>query len=230
MSSGFRIAATAFGARKIAELLNLTYRYRWEEGGGHIRALRERREPAIISIWHNRILCSTLYMRRELQAKGHEVMALISRSDDGELISRVIAGWGATSARGSSSRGGGRALREMKRWLDQSRGVVVTTPDGPRGPVYRVQQGTVVLAQLTGVPVYPMSFWADRSWRLRSWDRFMVPWPFARVAIAVGEPIRVPRDLNEGEREDMRLEIESAMVNTDREASAAVRWSGRLDR
>jgi lysophospholipid acyltransferase (LPLAT)-like uncharacterized protein len=145
---------------------------------------------------------------------------LISRSRDGELITRALATRGVTAARGSASRGGSRAMRELVRYLGEERGVVVTTPDGPRGPSRELKAGTVLLAQLSGVPIVPMSFAASRAWRLSSWDRFIVPHPFSRLAAVVGEPIAVPADLDDEGREAKRCEVEAAIRATDERAAA----------
>src|SRR5690606_11933098 len=104
---------------------------------------------------------------------------------------------------------------------------VVLLPDGSKGPVYEAKAGVVALARLTGAPIVPMSYWADRFWRLGSWDRMIVPKPFARVAVAVGEPIWVPRDLTDEQLEAKRVEVQNAL---DAAGFAAERALGREPR
>ena len=95
----------------------------------------------------------------------------------------------------------------------------MTTPDGPRGPEREVQAGTILLARISRAPLLPMSFSAERAWRLRSWDRLIVPKPFSRLHVVIGEPIEVPRELGEGGREAMRSHLETAIRKTDDSAA-----------
>jgi lysophospholipid acyltransferase (LPLAT)-like uncharacterized protein len=189
-------------------------------GSERLTAIREEGEPVVLCFWHNRIVYCTFHIGKELVWKGFPVKVMISRSADGELIARAVEAWGGETVRGSTSRGGSAALRQLVRALSKGPIAAVTTPDGPRGPVYRVQPGTVLLARLSEAPIYPISYVGEKVWRLRSWDRFMVPRPFSKVAVAVGEPVRVQRDLDEAGREDARVRIEEALLETDRAAAA----------
>jgi lysophospholipid acyltransferase (LPLAT)-like uncharacterized protein len=220
VASDWRMAVGAPLVRALVTALGRSYRIVVRENHELVERLREARESAIFCFWHNRIINGSLYLRDELAFKGYLLNVLISRSRDGEMIARAIEAWGGRATRGSSSRGGSRALRELRRFFAGQSGGVVTTPDGPRGPVERVQPGTIVLAQLTGVPIYPLSCSAERAWRLDSWDGFIVPKPFSRVAISVHEPIRVPRELDEREREEARLHVEQALHTVDARAAA----------
>jgi lysophospholipid acyltransferase (LPLAT)-like uncharacterized protein len=210
----------AWVVRVLVSALCRTYRLVAVAGSERLDAVREGSEAVIVCFWHNRILYCTYHLGRELVWRGFPVKVMISRSRDGELISRAIEAWGGGTARGSSSRGGSGALRQLVRSLAEGRVAAVTTPDGPRGPVYRAQSGTVVLAQLSGAPVYPISYCPEKMWRLRSWDGFMLPKPFSRVSVAVGEPLWVPRDLDDNAREAARERLESALLETDRTAAA----------
>ncbi|GAB4222705.1 MAG: hypothetical protein Kow0062_21190 [Acidobacteriota bacterium] len=124
---------------------------------------------------------------------GPKLVFMISRHRDGELIARTVERFGYVPARGSSTRGGAAALREMMRAMRQGADIGFT-PDGPRGPARRVQPGCVVAAQLSGAPIVPVALGATRAWRLSTWDRFVVPRPGARVLLAYGEPLTVARD------------------------------------
>lgn len=214
------LATKAWVVRKVVETLSATYRLQSAVGSDRLHALREAEQPAILCLWHNRIIYCAHHLRTELHFKGYALKMMISRSRDGELMSRVMWAWGGETARGSSNRGGGQAIRELVRSLRSGPIAVVTTPDGPRGPVYQAQAGTIVVAQLSGAPIYPMSYSAERAWRLRSWDRFMIPKPFSRVSVVVGEPIRVPRQLDEAGREEARAALEAALLAVDQEAEA----------
>jgi lysophospholipid acyltransferase (LPLAT)-like uncharacterized protein len=213
-------ATKSWVVRMVVTALCRTYRLTSVVGSERLEVVRSGREAVILCFWHNRIVYSTYHLYNELQLKRHPVKVLISRSRDGELIARVIEALGGETARGSTSRGGSRALRKLTRLLKKGPVAVVTTPDGPRGPVYRAQAGTVLLAQLSGAPVFPVSYSAEKTWRLRSWDRFMVPKPFSRISLVVGPSLRFARDQDEAGREQARLELEGALLATDGEAAA----------
>jgi hypothetical protein len=116
---------------------------------------------------------------------------MISRSRDGEIIARVCRSFRLGAVRGSSSRGGREAFLEMKDLLEIGNRVAFT-PDGPKGPLREVQQGVLVLAQMTGRPIVPVAYGAKRRWVFKgSWDEYLVPKPFNRIAMVYGEPIRV---------------------------------------
>jgi lysophospholipid acyltransferase (LPLAT)-like uncharacterized protein len=125
---------------------------------------------------------------------------------------------GFGTIRGSSTRGGGRALLEIVRTLSEG-GDVAVTPDGPKGPRFKVQQGCVIAAMKAGSPIVPIGFDCSRSKRLRSWDRFMVPYPFAKASMVEGDPIEVPRDLDAAGVEEWRAKVEAGLVEVTRRAA-----------
>jgi hypothetical protein len=137
-------------------------------------------------------------------------MSLISRSADGEYLSRVVEHWDYHSARGSSTRGGMEALRELVRAVRSGRSLAIT-PDGPRGPRQVMKPGVVVVAQLTGQPLVPVSVGASSSWRINSWDRFMIPRPFAKLTVRYAEPIYVPRDATEADVNEISQRVETIL-------------------
>lgn len=146
--------------------------------------VRRAKQPVIFALWHGEML-PLLYHHR---AQG--VAVLISEHRDGELIARIAERFGFRTIRGSSSRGATRALVGLVRALEAGHDVAIT-PDGPRGPARSFAPGALVAAQRGGVPVIPMAVTATRAWRLRSWDRFLIPKPFSRVTIAYGDPTRM---------------------------------------
>ena len=146
----------------------------------------KQEEPPLWALWHETILMSVWHHRDQ------DVHVMISASRDGELISTIARFMGYTPVRGSSSKGGQEALREMVSFTRAGKRCAIT-PDGPRGPRREVKPGVVNLARLAGSPVVPFAFEAEHCWRLRSWDKFIIPKPFSRAVFVYGEPVRVPR-------------------------------------
>jgi lysophospholipid acyltransferase (LPLAT)-like uncharacterized protein len=141
-------------------------------------------KPFVFVLWHGGLLPLTYWHR------DRDISVLVSEHRDGEIIARILHAWGCHTIRGSSTRGGGRALLEMTRELERG-SVVAVTPDGPRGPALEFQPGALVVAQRAHVPVVPIAVRVNRAWRINSWDGFLIPKPFARVTIAWGDPLFV---------------------------------------
>ena len=159
------------------------------------RRAAEERGGAILALWHGRMLLGLPVSRDE------GVVVLVSASDDGSLAREVLATFGYGVVRGSTSWGGSSAMREMLDGLLEHRRVLVITPDGPRGPRHSIGPGLVWMARATGRAVVPEGLACDRAWRLRSWDRFTVPWPRARVVCAYAAPVSVAADADEEQLE-----------------------------
>ncbi|HET7274301.1 MAG TPA: lysophospholipid acyltransferase family protein [Longimicrobiaceae bacterium] len=149
------------------------------------------RKPVIFALWHGRLLPCSFFHRNEGLA------TLISQHRDGDYIAGVVQGWGYRTIRGSSSRGGSAALREIVRTVKRT--AIAITPDGPRGPREKVKLGTLFAAQLGKVPIIPVSAGTPRAWWFEGWDRFMVPKPFARIKLIYGAPIEIPRKADQDE-------------------------------
>ncbi len=197
--------------------LGATLRFR-SEGLEPLEPLWAAGRPLIYAVWHARILMVP-WLNARLAARGaRAARVLTSRSRDGELVARWVTRFGMRVTRGSSSRGGAEALRELAAAVRAGEDVAVV-PDGPRGPSERVQPGVVVLAMLTGAPVVPFGFAARPARRLASWDRFMVPLPFARAAAVFGKPLVIPRD---AERETARADLERALREVTESADRLV--------
>jgi lysophospholipid acyltransferase (LPLAT)-like uncharacterized protein len=178
--------------------------WKWKVSGAeHVEAIRARGLQPIHSFWHGRILPATLYFQR----RG--IVVITSENYDGEWIARIIAKFGYGTARGSTSRGGPKALLQMVRDV-KSRGVAFTL-DGPRGPAEIAQPGAVWLAKATGNPLMPFHCEAASSWSLNSWDRTQIPKPFTTVAMAIAEPLYVPRDSDEAALEDWRARLQHSL-------------------
>lgn len=147
---------------------------------------------------------------------------LVSRHGDGELIARILLALGYEVARGSSTRGGARAALELLEFARTKTSDIGITPDGPKGPARKAQEGCVFLASRSGLPLLPLAAAIGSAWTLRSWDQFMIPKPFSRIVVASGDPIEVPPEI---EREAMRTYLErfeSAMMRAEAEARKKV--------
>ena len=142
----------------------------------------------IVATWHKNIFFSIWLLR------NHDLTALISSSDDGEAIYDVFDKFGYKAVRGSTTRGGIPALKQLIKLLEQKTSVAIT-PDGPLGPPEKIQSGVVLLAKYSGVPIIPWHYEAVSQWRLKSWDRHKIPKPFTAVVESYGEPFLVPKDL-----------------------------------
>ncbi len=152
--------------------------------GGYLLDLRRAERPFIFALWHGQLLPLLWHHRRQ------GVVILISEHHDGELVARAAESLGYGLIRGSSTRGADRALISLVRELKSGREVAIT-PDGPRGPAETFAPGALVAAQRSDSFILPVAASADRAWRLRSWDRFVIPKPFARVTIAYATPTKV---------------------------------------
>jgi lysophospholipid acyltransferase (LPLAT)-like uncharacterized protein len=166
-------------------------------------------EPYVFALWHNRLLSSPVIFKRFFR-KRKGVTALISQSRDGKMISDIILRLGMGVVNGSSSRGGAAAMLELTNWIRGGTDIAIT-PDGPRGPVYKLSSGPLFLAQKTGAPLVPVYVEYSRCIRFKSWDRFMVPLPFSRVDIRFGKMHPIPPDLTPEEFEAKRAEFETTM-------------------
>jgi lysophospholipid acyltransferase (LPLAT)-like uncharacterized protein len=197
-------------------LVAATLRYRINDP--HELMARKNLGPVIYCIWHNRLaLCMRLYAefgRRRNQGDG--LAALVSASKDGALLAAILERFGVQPVRGSSSRRGAQALLELTSWAERGYDLAIT-PDGPRGPRYVVAEGAILLGQITGRPLVPVSY--DVAWkiRLKSWDGFQIPLPFSRCDVTAGRVLFVPREAGDAEREQLRRELETELRALTRE-------------
>ena len=190
-----------------------------------LRPLWQARRPLIYAVWHGRILMVPWLNARLRRREGaRRVRVLASHSRDGQLMADFARRFGLDVVRGSSSRGGAEALRELVRAVRAGEDVAMV-PDGPRGPARRLQAGIVALAATTGAPIVPVGVAARPARRLGSWDRFMVPAPFARCAVVFGSALEVKRH---DDREDARVRIERALQDaTDTADDLVGGWTHR---
>lgn len=185
-----------------------TLRFKLEDLG-NIRAIPPH-QRLIGSLWHNRLLLSAHAVRKFFPARRGA--ALISASRDGEIIANVVERYGFHTVRGSTSRKGSSALLQLAEFMN-SHGDAFITPDGPRGPAYELQDGIVFLAQRTGVPVVPVNFEYSACWRLDNWDRFILPKPFSKVRMILGQPLQIGSTFTDQDFETERLRLQTSMMS-----------------
>lgn len=190
-------------------------------GDEHAQALVDKGDPIIPCYWHQMHVFGSWYMRN-LQKRGLKIGFLISPSVDGEILTKIVESWGAVSVRGSSNRTGAKALKDMYNTIVKDRVSPVTTSDGPTGPIHEFKQGAVMLAQLTQSPMLPIAYAADCFWQASSWDQFIIPKPFSRIVIAVGEPHYVDKKLSAEDMEKERMAMENDMNQLIEQAKAAL--------
>ncbi len=169
----------------------------------------------VAPFWHRCVFSATYFFRR----RGISVMT--SRSFDGEYIARIIEKFGFRAVRGSSSRGGVRALLGMHTVIEDN-GVAAFTIDGPRGPVYIAKPGPVLLARNTGAPIRCFYVAVKSGWVLNSWDRFVIPKPFTRAHVRWSRPIFVPRETDSATAQQFHAEMQAALERVRDEANALV--------
>ncbi|MCP4726178.1 MAG: lysophospholipid acyltransferase family protein [bacterium] len=177
-------------------------------GDEHFQKHFIENRKVIFALWHGNMFIPILHHID----KG--VYALVSQHRDGEIIARVFTSLGFQNVRGSSTRGGSEAMKEMVRIMKEGAGIAIT-PDGPKGPYRELKLGTVKLAQRSGAPVIPIGSSADRAKYFGSWDRFMVVKPFSKAVMIYGEPISIPRDLSEEELEEHRKLVEDKIKQSN---------------
>ncbi len=207
--------------RFIIFVLTATYRLDRSIGADvDDRLLRGDKRLYIPIYWHgHQVPCAPLI--RDWLKRGFEAAFVISASVDGEVPASIAESWGGRVIRGSAHDTGALVLRDAVGLMRE--GVsIVNNPDGPLGPGYEVKTGTVLVARMGGVPIIPITCAASSAWTLDRWDKFLIPRPFAKVVVAVGEPIEVPRSMPTTELENMRDTVQEAMERLLEEAQAKV--------
>jgi len=180
----------------------LRYSISWEEPPSPSDAIYEK--PVIYSFWHRAVFASAWLWRRI----GFAVM--VSRSFDGEYIARTIEKLGFAAVRGSSSRGGAKALIGLRRQLENDISVAFTI-DGPRGPKYVAKPGPVLLSRASGLPMAAFFVASSDAWVLKTWDALMIPKPFSKVLVRVSAKIRVPTDADDSQMAEFHRQLQTAL-------------------
>ncbi|MEP6885738.1 MAG: lysophospholipid acyltransferase family protein [Gammaproteobacteria bacterium] len=199
--------------------------WRWSRvvrviGAEHITRALDRAPSFIPVYWHQH----TIFCVKQLlgqRSAGLKLGFLISPSVDGEIGAMLVRDLGGVAIRGSSTHTGARALRDYYQALAHEGVSPAITADGPRGPPWKFKPGAVLLAQMSGRPIIPLSYAASHAWKVK-WDRFVIPWPLSRVAIAIGEPVYVPKGLDAAGLERLQLEMEQRLRAAFEQARAAL--------
>jgi lysophospholipid acyltransferase (LPLAT)-like uncharacterized protein len=198
-------------------VLTSSYRFEKVHGSNIVDRLIANKDQAYVPVlWHAQQIVTT-HMIRGWIRRGFKTGFIISASVDGEVPADIARSWGAEVIRGSAQETGALVLRDAIKLMEC--GVsIVTNADGPLGPPFEIKTGTVIMARIGGAPMVPIACAASSAWTMNTWDHFMIPKLFARVVMAVGEPIEVPRDLPMSEIESVRTRVQSAMVSLANEA------------
>ena len=205
-SSWVRRAEAAAIAALGYPLINvLGHTLRWRvDGMEHLDAITAQGRQPVMAFWHGRILPATVYFQR----RG--IVVITSENFDGEWIARIIQRFGYGTARGSTTRGGLKAMKQLVRDMEEGKPAGFTV-DGPRGPARVAQLGAIWLARATGNPVLPFHLEASRHWSLGSWDRTQIPKPFSIVALAIGEPLLVAPEATDAQMEEARAALQARL-------------------
>ena len=199
----------------------LTCRVVRVEGAQHLEEALAKAPSLVPCYWHQHQLFCGKYLLDQ-RSRGLKVGWLISPSVDGELGAMMVRRLGGHVIRGSSTHTGARALRDYYLALVQNGISPAITPDGPQGPRFKFKPGAILLAQMSGRPILPMAYAASHAWLVK-WDKFVIPVPFSRIAIAIGPPRYVPRVTDAAGIERMQAEMEAELKRLYGVASAALR-------
>lgn len=216
LTTGQRAKAAVIAAVASPAIRLLCRTLKWRvDGDQYFDEIRRSGRQPILALWHGRILPGLFYLR------NRGIVVITSRNFDGEWIARILTRYGFGTARGSTSKGGARALVQLRRDLSNGRPAAFTV-DGPRGPARVAQAGAVWLAGATGNPILPFHIETDRHWTMASWDRTQIPKPFSRVAIAFGPPLVVTTN-GPAEVDRMRRELEATLQALEDRTKAMLR-------
>ena len=171
--------------------------------------------------WHQNLILGNMFLRQWIR-RGFRAGFLISASVDGDVPARIAESWGAEVIRGSANNTGALVLRDMHSLF--RRGIsVISIADGPTGPKSRFKSGVVLMARVANVPMVPIACAAKSAWYLNRWDDFMIPKPFTRIVLAVGEPVTIPRQTPVDAMESFRLQMEDAVNSLSEQSNEAIR-------
>lgn len=185
----------------IVRLLYFSYRKTYDIG------LKKQPKSVIVAFWHGELLMTPFFYKK---IRNHTIYGMISEHSDGELLRLVVRHFGIKSIRGSTSKGGVRALMQAVKKLKDGSDLAIT-PDGPKGPRHSISDGTIFASQKSGAPIVCMRIRAKNAWRLKSWDRHIVPKPFARVHFSIS----VPLDLSGLDLEQARKKLKEVMTTDE---------------
>ena len=201
----------------VARILIRSYRIRHAVGRNEFNRLIDDRVTVLPCFWHRQIVYCAWFLIESMQ-RGFKLGFLISPSKDGEIGAKIFEFLGIPHIRGSSSSTGAQSLRDIYLAVRREGLSIATPPDGPLGPPGVFKPGWVNLSRLTGAPMLPMAYAADRYWTLKTWDNLMIPKPFARIALVVGAPVYAGKDLDDLGIERLQHRMEDELNNLSRKA------------
>ncbi len=184
---------------------------------GYSLNLERQGKYAIYAFWHAHMLLPAYV------GKNRNIKVLISQHRDGEYIAQIVQWMGYGVARGSTTRGGAKALLRMIKQIKEESISLAITPDGPKGPRFVAQSGAILLGQKTQYPIIPVMIYLEKHWELPSWDRFCIPKPFSKARIFYGNPILVPSKLEKIELEEYRVSLENELIRLKNEAESIIK-------
>jgi len=185
----------------VRALLNIIWRscrVKEIQGEHYFDSLIQNKHPFIPVYWHQHHVYGA-YLMLKLKKRGVNIGFLISPSSDGDMSASIAQSWGTTTIRGSSTRTGAKALRDLYLSITKDNVSPVNTSDGPTGPIHVFKPGAIMLAQLTKSELVPISYAASSYWQLKSWDKFIIPKPFSKIVISIGKPVKINKTLTEDE-------------------------------
>ena len=209
--------------RGLIRLLDATYRVEKVIGAEHIEPFIKDGTVCAPCYWHQHHVIGSSLIRSWVQ-RGFRACFLVSGSVDGDVPERIARAWGAEVIRGSANQSGALALRDTQRMMKNGFSIV-TTADGPRGPKYEFKLGAVLMARIAGVPIIPIGCAAERAWYLDRWDDFMIPKPFSRIVLAIGEPYTIPAKTPLDDLEPHREAVQQAVMSLMRESESILKSS-----
>lgn len=211
-------------ALALVRLLWMTYRVETVAGEASIDGVIASRRAHVPCYWHRDILVCLMIIKTWVE-RGFDAGIIISPSVDGEVPSTIARSWGVKVVRGSATRTGTLAMREMHKVMKAGTSII-TAADGPVGPAYFFKAGVVLTSRIGSAPMLPIACAADRAWYLKRWDDFMIPKPFARIAVAVGEPHSVPAGTSADGLEEERQIMQDAVNSLAERSKTALAASG----
>ncbi len=178
-------------------------------------------QPVIVTFWHGELAVGAWYLRR-LERLGLKLTFVVSPSRDGELVMRILERIGGAAVRGSATRSGVKALKGLYRAMTRDGGSPVVLPDGPRGPSRQCKEGAVLLSQMAKAPIVPIAIDARPAWRLLTWDRLLVPPPFSRVSIVIGQTITATKGEDGSTLDQQREHLQGVLEQLGHQAHSVL--------
>ena len=178
-------------------------------------------QPVIVTFWHGELAVGAWYLSR-LESLGLNLAFVVSPSRDGEFVMRILERTGGTAVRGSATRSGVKALKGLYRAMTRDGGSPVVLPDGPRGPNRQCKEGAILLSQMAQVPIIPIGIEARPAWRLLTWDRLLVPPPFSRVSIVIGQTYTATKNEDGPTLDQQREHLQSLLESLNHRAHTSL--------